>query len=389
MKGALPLLITVAGFQAAVGEDLSLVVNQRNSPGVSGSISSLPIDISSLRDNRAFALSPNDADFDGLGSGYPAQFLPDEEFVYGGVNFTFPQYQANNGSDNVIAQGQTLDIVQGRYVGVHMLAAAHHAIAKGFVNATYADGSTTSGAVMVDPFWAYQFPYGGDIIFPYYLTNESLDYNRSSIFRTVTWLDSTRELTGLQLPNVTTGASSGPLGSPEDTRLHIFAVSMISAPDEGVSLAVQLARSTNTWFEGTNKTQIFEAIINNVGTEWVLTNQSVTLTIEADGLSTVQPGYINRLRPGDQARVQIGVVNANGVADGSNGTATLLISGEGVSLNYTFDATFGIQTYEPTYGSIYTHESPPWYNDAKYGIFIRKRSPSQNTSAQRTRAKKY
>ncbi|KUI62553.1 Tissue alpha-L-fucosidase [Cytospora mali] len=369
MKGASPLLMALLGLQAAVGQDTALV-NPKNSPGVSGSISSLPIDISSLRDNRGFAMRPNDANFDDLGSGYPAQYLPAENFTYGGVDFIFPQYQANNGSDNVIAQGQPLDVPLGRYVGVHMLSAAHHAIATGYVNATYADGSTTSGAVLVDPFWAYTFPYGGDIIFPYYLTNQTIDYNRSSIFRTVTWLDSTQELTGLQLPNVTKGASSGPLGSPEDTRLHIFAVSMIPAPGDGISLDVQLARSTNTWFEGTNKVQIFEAIINNVGTEWVLANQSVTLTIESDGVTTVKPGYIKRLRPGDQARVQIGVVNVDGIAEGSEGTATLVISGSGVSLNYNFDAIYGIQTFEPTYESIYTHESPPWFNDAKYGIFI-------------------
>lgn len=41
-------------------------------------------------------------------------------------------------------------------------------------------------------------------------------------------------------------------------------------------------------------------------------------------------------------------------------------------MNYTFNATYGIQKYESTYESIYTHESPPWYNGGKYGIFIRK-----------------
>lgn len=190
-------------------------------------------------------MGPNDSDFDALGSGYPAQYLPAENFTYGGVDFIFPQYQANNGSDNVIAQGQALDVPRGRYVGVHMLSAAHHAIAKGYINAIYADGSTTSGAVLVDPFWAYQYPYGGDIIFPYYFTNESINSNRSSIFSMATWLNSTQELTKLQLPNVTTGNFNRPLGGYKDTRLHIFAVSMIPATDEGVGLGVQLARSTN------------------------------------------------------------------------------------------------------------------------------------------------
>lgn len=146
---------------------------------------------------------------------------------------------------------------------------------------------------------------------------------------------------------------------------------MLPATGEGVSLDVQLARSTNTWVEGTNKTQIYEATINNVGTEWVLANQSITVTIESDGVRTIQPGYIRRLRPGDQAVVDIGVINADGIATGTNGTATLIISGTGIaSTTYSFNATYGIQTYASTFESIYTHESPPWFNNAKYGIFI-------------------
>lgn len=365
------LAMALAGIPAAVGADFELLVNPKNNPGVGGSTASIPIDISSLRNNRGFGMSSNDADLDGTGASYPAQYLPATNFTYGGVDFIFPQYQAGNGSDNVLAQGQALEVERGRYVGVHFLAAAESAIATGFVNASYADGTTTSGPILVDPFWDWPYPYGGDIIFPYFLANESVDYNRSMIFRVAVWLDSSKELTGLQLPNVTSGTSTDPGGAAAGTRLHIFAVSMLPASSEGVALEVQLARSTNTWIDGTNKTQIFEATVNNVGTEWVLANQSVTLIIESDGLTTVEPGYIKRLRPGDQARVQIGVVNADGVAEGTPGTATLVISGAGLSnTSYTFNATYGIQTYEATYESIYAHESPPWFNDAKYGIFI-------------------
>lgn len=435
-----PLLTTpalaLAGLliPAVLGADSSttdppgqLVVNPKNNPGVRGTVASLPLDLSALRNNRGFGLFPGDADLDGTGAAYPAQFLPagpDNFFTYGGVDFLFPQYQQaannnNNGSgsyDNVLAQGQALDFPRGRYVGVHLLAAAESAIATGTLDASYADGATASAPVLVDPFWDWPYPYGGDIIFPYhyyhYLTNESsssgqggVDYNRSMIFRVAAWLDGTRELTALRLPDVTSGASTDPGGEVAGTRLHVFAVSMLPAAaaaggsgeeEEGsgeeeedgvgdgdgvVALEVQLARSTNTWIEGTNKTQIFEAVVNNVGTAWVVANQSVTLTIEADDddggggslLRTVAPGRIRRLRPGDQARVQIGVVNADGVAEGTPCAATLRISGgAGLPSNtsYAFNATCGIGAYEATYESIYAHESPPWFNDAKYGIFI-------------------
>ncbi|KAI1852699.1 hypothetical protein JX266_002240 [Neoarthrinium moseri] len=338
------------------------------------------MDLTDLFNNRGFAMSPGDADFDGLHSGYPAQYLPSANFTYSGVNYIFPQY-AESGNDNVLAQGQKLSPPKGRYFSVHLLAAAETAIATGFVNATYTDGSTTSGPVLVDPFWNWPYPYGGDVIFPYHFKNDTIDYNRSMIFQTINWLDSTKELESLQLPNVTTGDANGPGGATEETRLHIFAVSLVPAAGSGISLDVQYARSTKTWFEGTNKTQIVEVLVNNAGDEWVLANNSVKVTVSASGLQTVNPGTINRLRPGDQAQVKVGVVNTDGTAPGTSGTATVHIEGNGVNTSYSFNATYGIASYEPTFESIYSHESSPWFkvsffhkskteNDAKYGIFI-------------------
>ncbi|KAK5137926.1 hypothetical protein LTR08_006695 [Meristemomyces frigidus] len=358
--GLLPLVMAQGG----------LVVKPQNADDGSGLTSSIPLDLSGLVNNRAFAMSPGEANFDGIHSGYPAQYLPPSNFTYSGVNYAFPQYNAT-GNDNVLAQGQTVTLQQGRYFSVHMLAAAEQAIATGAVNATYADGTSTSGQVIVDPFWDWPYPYGGDVIFPYLLTNSSIDYNRTMIFQTINWLDSTKELVSLQLPNVTAGAANGPGGASQDTRLHLFAVSLVPADGSGVGLGVQYARSTQMWMEGTNKTQIMEVTINNIGSEWVLANNTVAVSISSPGLTTVVPGVITRLRPGDQAIVRVGVVNANGTAPGTTGQATVEISGSGLQTSpYSFDATFGIIPYEATYESIYSHESPPWYSSAKYGIFI-------------------
>lgn len=358
--GLLPLALSQGG----------LIVNPKYANNSNSGTPSVSIDLTSLLNNRAFAMSPGDANFDNLNSGYPAQYLPASDFTYSGVKYIFPQYRIS-GDDNVLAEGQVITPPRGRYFSIHMLAAAETAIATGFVNATYADNTTTSGPVLIDPFWDWPYPYGGDIIFPYYLTNSSIDYNRSMIFQTINWLDSTKELVSLQLPNVTVGAGNGPLGASEDTRLHIFAVSMLPAVGSGVSLQVQSARSTQMWMQGTNKTQIVEVTIANVGDQWVLAKNSARLTISAPGLTTEVPGVINRLRPGDRAIVQIGVVNANGTASGTTGQATVHLTGSGMAAtNYTFNATYGIAPYDATFESIYTHESPMWYNNAKYGIFI-------------------
>ena len=327
---------------------------------------SLPLDISSLFDNRGFAMQPGDANFDQLNSGYPAQYLPPASFVYSGVNFSFPQYKSS-GNDNALATGQIIQVPRGRYSSVQMLTAAETAQATGFINATYSDNSTTSGPILVDPFWDWPYPYGGDIIFPYYYSNSTTDYNRSMIFLRSNWLDSTKELVSL---DVTEGSSNGPGGAAQDTRLHIFSLSLLQANGSGMNLNVRYARSTQMWMEGTNKTQLVEATIDNTGTEWILANQSVRINVDSPGLSTAVPGVINRLRPGDQARVQIGVINKPGIAEGTTGPATIQISGAGVNASSTFNATYGIAPYTPDYSSIYSHETPQWFNDAKFGIFI-------------------
>ncbi|KAK3700557.1 hypothetical protein LTR37_015885 [Vermiconidia calcicola] len=359
ISAAAPLVLAQGG----------LVINPKNADDGTTGTASIPIDLSQLVNNRGFGMIPGDANFDGIHSGYPAQYLPPANFTYSGVNFVFPQYK-ESGDDNVLAQGQTIQPPKGRYFSVHMLAAAETAIATGFVNATFSDGTTTSSPVLVDPFWDWPYPYGGDLIFPHYLTNSSVDYNRSMIFQSINWLDSTKELVSLQLPNVTAGASTGVGGEVEETRLHIFAVSMVPATGSGIDLEVQFARSTRMWMEGTNKTQIVEVRVNNMGDQWVLADDSVKVTVSASRLRTVVPAVINRLRPGDQAILHVGVKNTEGVAAGTTGPATVRVEGEGVQTSYTFDAMYGVPLYEPTFESIYSHEAPMWYTSAKYGIFI-------------------
>lgn len=314
-------------------------------------------------------MGPNDANYDGYGNGYPAQYLPPANFTYAGVNFTFPQY-STTGNDNVIAAGQVLQPEKGRYFAVHMFAAAEYAVATSSIQATYADNTTSTAAVIVDPWWDWPYPFGGDVIFPYLFSSSGINYNRSMIFHTVGWLDSTKELVSLALPDGADGASSGPGGGSENTKLHVFAVSLVPANGAGIKLEIQQARTTNMWLDGTDKTQIVQVVINNVGDRWIYANDSVQVTITAPGLKTVQAGVVHRLRPGDQAKVQVGVVNTNGVAAGTKGLAHVTVSGNGCHASSTFDATYGITSYEDSYESIYNHEAPSWYSNAKYGIFI-------------------
>jgi alpha-L-fucosidase len=306
---------------------------------------------------------------------YPSNSIPPSSFTYNGVNFSFPVYKAA-GNDNVLAQGQTVNVPRGRYFSVSMLAAGETGLAAGFVNASYADGSNSSGQVLVPSWWSWPYPFGGDLVFPHYLTNRSIDFNRSNIFQTVNWLDSNKELTSVILPNVTAGSDSGPGGSAITTRLHIFSLSLLSAEPMAASNTskpeVQYARATNKWIEASNKTQIIEVLVNNAGPGWISGDNPLNVTVLASGLQTIKPGLVKRLAPGDQYLVQVGVQNKPGVATNTTGQITIVFSSpSGPSYHaHTFNGTFGIAPYEPTYNSIYSHESPEWYNDAKYGIFI-------------------
>ncbi|KAJ4355483.1 uncharacterized protein N0V89_003499 [Didymosphaeria variabile] len=254
-----------------------------------------------------------------------------------------------------------------------MLAASEDGMAQGTINATFSDNTTSSSAVLVPAWWSWPYPTGGDLVFPYRLTNESVDWNRSNIFQTRSWLDSSKELTSLTLPNVTGGSATDPGGAAISSRLHIFSLTLVPVVSdaEGPSLSVQYARSTQKWVEGSDKIQVYEVTINNAGAKDILREHAVEVSIDSAGVETVTPGYIKRLRAGDQVRVNVGVKTKEGVESGSTGAATVSVEGKGLDCsNYIFNATFGIKEYEPTYESVYTHDSPDWYNDLKYGIFI-------------------
>lgn len=299
--------------------------------------------------------------------------MPPETFSYGGFNYRFSAFNAS-GYDNMLIKGQEIEVPRARYFSYQMLAASESGMASGSVTAKYADGSTTTAPFLVPAWWSWPYPAGGDLVFTSFLTEKTTNWNRSNIFQTINWLDSSKDLVSLTFPDAASGSSTSPGGASIDTKVHIFALSMLpgsKSDTHAIKLETQYARSTQKWMEGTDKVQIIEVLVNNIGPSFVLRNNTVRLTVESTGLETVSEGVIYRLGPGDQAKVEIGVRNRPGVAPGDSGPATIVIHGKNVaSAKYTFKATYGIRPYEPTYESIYSHESPNWYNNAKYGIFI-------------------
>ncbi|KAF2673742.1 glycoside hydrolase [Microthyrium microscopicum] len=138
-------------------------------------------------------------------------------------------------------------------------------------------------------------------------------------------------------------------------------------------LRVESARATESWPEGlNNKTRIIQVVVTNIGQKTVIRSQKVRVTVRAEGIGMLKGyGYINRLLPGDQATVDVGVVFPDITDVQKNLQAHIYFSGEGIGgTEYNFNMSRLLSEYRPDFPSIYRHGSPSWFNDAKFGIFI-------------------
>lgn len=190
-----------------------LVIDLKKSPRQNGGILSVPLDIAPLRNNRAFAQEPRDTDFDSYSRAYLVQYLLAKKLVYGSVDFIFLQYQPGSGFDNMLARGQILDIPPGRYLAVYILVAIDSALVLTNLTGHYSNSSNATSRLIVFPQQSQPLAfspqyYAGDLVFPFHFTNYTRDFNKSSIYRIVNWLDSAKDLHQVQLPNVVSRATN-------------------------------------------------------------------------------------------------------------------------------------------------------------------------------------
>lgn len=96
--------------------------------------------------------NPGDQAFDGAGWGYPAEELSSKDFtVTGPAGKVIPfagLLMEDGDTNNIEAQGQTVDLPEGKYAAVYFLVSSHHgATENGVVIFTYSDGSTSEGYI--------------------------------------------------------------------------------------------------------------------------------------------------------------------------------------------------------------------------------------------------
>ncbi|KAK6086326.1 glycoside hydrolase family 29 protein [Seiridium cupressi] len=321
----------------------------------SSSGTSVPLDLSGLFNNKAFGAYPGEANFNNLNESYPVPSIDTTNYksTDTGMLFSFPGYTGAGEPDNLICSGEVISVPTGSYFSASFLVAGdlESASVSANVTFTYADNTTSLFELRSLNFFNFLTINRGEIVFPSRYTATGVNYNTTHIFERASSIPAGKQLTSITLPT-TTNATEG--------RLHVFAISLW----QGSSLEVQSVRPTQKWLQSGE--QVVEVTINNAGTECV-SGDGLTLSIEGEGINTVTTGSLKRLCPGDQKTVSLGVegsanrtISADVILD--DGVSQQSITVEGLD--------FGLITWTSDLDVLAQHESPDWFDDAKYGIFI-------------------
>ncbi|KAI0018924.1 glycoside hydrolase family 29 protein [Xylariomycetidae sp. FL0641] len=346
---------------------------------------SVPLNLTAYYNNKGFGTYPGEASFDTLNQSYPAPDFDTGTYAspQTGITYAFPGYTGPSAGDNVICAGQTIAVPAGRYFSASFLVAGDVELATVTGNATFhyapasshsnTSSSSSSAYELLTPDW-YSFLTinRGQLIFPRRWTAAAADGNASHIFERTAPLVPGRTLTAVTLPN-TTDADAG--------RMHVFAISLWSAGggDGGVAdVAVQTVRPTQKWLDDNDDddepaVQVVEVTLNHGGggAAPCVAGAGLHVSLAGDGLRVAKAGRVKRLCPGDQKTVTVGVESAG--AGPRNVTVVVEGGGEGTTAAQEFaftDVEFGLTAWTEDLDNLARHESPAWFDDAKFGIFV-------------------
>lgn len=332
--------------------------------GLAQAAQSVTIDLAPYFNSKAFGTYVNETTFD---TTYNRSFPPLNDLapdgIYTskltGIQYDFPSYTGPSNPDNLICENQTIAIpsnsTNGKPFSINMLIAndLRDAIVSYNLTYIYTDGTTVLAEMRALSFFSWLTATHGEIISPFTWTPEGKDWNTSQIFEFTGSLDPTKTLAAVQLPlanNATVG------------RVHVFSMSVWES-ETADPVQVQSVRPTQKWTAAGS--QVVEVTINHVGSECV-SGAGLTVSVDGGAVSTVEKGSLKRLCPGDQKRVDVGVT-------GDANATTVAVTLSGTSSNQTTSFSkldFGFETYTTDLASLGKHESPQWFDDAKFGIMI-------------------
>ncbi|MGC4746968.1 alpha-L-fucosidase [Micromonospora sp. DT201] len=329
-----------------------------------GAVAPVPLVLDGHFDNDGLDTSgARDGDFDGARKAFQAEALPASGVVdLDGVPFRFPSAAAG-AKNNVVARGQTITLPAGRYHSAYFLVSASTAAgfggsASGAATVRYSDGTTSA-----QPLTATDWIGGGGILkVPFYSPDtEPNVLDPVSMYTSRIWLDPARTAVGVTLP-ATDPVAAG------STSLHVFAASL-QPVTSGRSLDLRGVRSTTKRMPGTGD-QAVEATVVNTGNQWITAQDRLVVSVTANGVRTTTAATVGRLAPGEETRVRVGIRGTSAVKAGTRVSAAVTATSVRVTTRRTTTLTVGVPDYVATDASLGKHESPYWFDDAKFGLFV-------------------
>ncbi|KIM24235.1 glycoside hydrolase family 29 protein [Serendipita vermifera MAFF 305830] len=345
-----------------------------------------PISITRLFD------STGTTNFDGQGAYYPAHLLPHGVLKSENVDFALPKW-GNDRPDNVISNGQQIEVDLGHVREFHVLYAGDWI--DGETGARFSfefeDGTSQSVECSVKNWWTLHWLNSGPIQLPYHGTPNGHNHNTTQIHHWSTYVHSASPLQTIRLPVLSSY-----------NKLHVFAISLVPAyvPSRypallqhalgkkkvRPALGIKHVRPTKRMVEeGPHQgSPVVDVTVSNLmatldGIRKVHGSHldgNYTVSVVGKGVHTVVPGRIRRLMPGDDARVDVGIKLSKKYDTSTfspalhvelhDDSGRLVFRGE----KWKMDLSSIHAEYEPTKDSLMTHETPRWWRNAKFGIFI-------------------
>ncbi|PVH99546.1 glycoside hydrolase family 29 protein [Periconia macrospinosa] len=317
---------------------------------------SVPVNLTGYFNNQGFGTYAGEASFDVLNQSYPGSLNAAAPLYTSktGIVYHNPRYLGPSVPDNIICSGQKIAIDPASYFAVSVLHSSdvRKKTVLGNLTFHYADNTTSNAEIRSEPWWAFLTINRGEITYDRFLQKNRTDYNSSHIFEFEAGLVPGKTLEAITLPN-TRNETTG--------RIHIFALSLWGSSGVGVQNVKPTQRV------GEKGSQIVEVVVNNSG-EKCISGRGLNVLIEGENVTTIAPGHIKRLCPGDQKPLEVSV--------SGSGSQNVTVHIKDLEKNTTFahglTATepFGLTDWTASSSSLARHSSPPWFSDAKYGIFI-------------------
>ncbi|KAF2713797.1 glycoside hydrolase family 29 protein [Pleomassaria siparia CBS 279.74] len=315
---------------------------------------STTLDLRPYFNNQAFGTYPGESSFGALNESYPASNTTSPLYTSStGVLYNTPRYLGPSTLDNIICANQTILVPPAPYFSISILHSCdlRRKTVSGTVTFHYTDNTTSTAELRSEPWWGFLLINKGELVYNSFYGPNYTNHNTSHIFECEVPLTPGKELSGIALPD-TTNTTKG--------RIHVFALSLL----KGSGVDVQSVRPTQKG-GAANETQVVEVVVNNAGSECVH-DSGLEVKLAGGSITTVEVGHIKRLCPGDQKRVDVTIIGS-GTCDI---TAILTHSNNTVQTRTFTNITTGLAPWDTSYESLILHESPAWFDAAKFGIFI-------------------